>query len=477
MVTRRRSQDRFRPDDARARRSGRGFIGQGLAFALWIPLFIPARGAAQEHAQLIDVKISLDQEIYYRGETDPVKGLIVSMTVTNTERNRMAVDDAGRPVRTYKIERSPEKVVVWKSTFDAKTKLTWYAIEGPKQERASRGKIKTLLDKEKEKDTWDEPTKAEFNDRLQQEIKKIWGDQLERSFKARLREKHKLDPEDLQLQSPKPPTRVELGGIPHKGHYVHFPAPNMGPEGGVRFDIFRQAPAIVEPTEPEAEPAAAAKRARIIRSPPLQPTGRGTFFNDVSLAPQESRSFRLNAGKAFAIREPGRYEITAVFQGVRSQTLEFEVAPLKRVSVRVDRLLERIEDYERGKPTFSHMFYIVPTGSRYDLVFALYRIGSGRESHYERKDICRIRVGASPQMVSAGSRVGLLVADRWRSGLYYRYIVDFEQSPIHVERDRYEFEQAGRPRLVKTAEGDFAVELQDALPRLEYIIQGQDDYR
>ncbi len=419
MVTRRRSQDRFRPDDARAHRSGRGFIGQGLAFALWIPLFIPARGAAQEHAQLIDVKISLDQEIYYRGETDPVKDLIVSMTVTNTERNRMAVDDAGRPVRTYKIERSPEKVVVWKSTFET-------------------GK----------------------------------------DFKAMLK-KHNLDPKDLQLLSPKPPTRVELGGILHKGHYVHFPAPNMGPEGGVRFDIFRQVPAIVEPTEPEleAEPAVAAKRARIIRSPPLQPTGRGTFFNDVSLAPQESRSFRLNAGKAFAIREPGRYEITAIFQGVRSQTLEFEVAPIKRVSVRVDRLLERIEDYERGKPTFSHMFYIVPTGSRYDLVFALYRIGSGRESHYERKDICRIRVGASPQMVSAGSRVGLLVADRWRSGLYYRYVVDFEQSPIHVERDRYEFEQAGRPRLVKTAEGDFAVELQDALPRLKYVIQGQDDYR
>lgn len=417
MVTRRRSQDRLRPDDARAHRSGRGFIGQGLVLVLWIPLFIPARGAAQEHGPLIDVKISLDQEIYYRGETDPVKGLIVSMTVTNTERDRMAVDDAGRPVRTYKIERSPEKVVVWKSTFET-------------------GK----------------------------------------DFKAMLK-KYKLDPEDLQLLSPKPPTRVELGGILHKGHYVHFPAPNMGPAGGVRFDIYLQAPAITEPTEPEAEPAAVAKRARIIRSPPLQPTGRGTFFNDVSLAPQESRSFRLNVGKAFAIREPGRYEITAVFQGVRSQTLEFEVAPIKRVSVRVDRLLERIEDYERGKPTFSHMFYIVPTGSRYDLVFALYRIGSGRESHYERKDICRIRVGASPQMVSAGSRVGLLVADRWRSGLYYRYVIDFGQSPIHVERDRYEFEQAGRPRLVKTAEGDFAVELQDALPRLKYIIQGQDDYR
>ena len=417
MVARRRSQDRFRPDDARAHRPGRGFIGLGLAFALWIPLFTPTRGAAQEQAPLIDVKISLDQEIYYRGETDPVKDLIISMTVTNTERNRMAVDEDGQLVRTFKLERSPEKVVVWKSTLEAR-----------------------------------------------------------KDFKAML-EKHKMDPEDLQLQSPKPPTRVELGGILHKGHYVHFTAPNMGPEGQVRFDIFRQAPAITEPTEPEAEPAAAVKRARIVRSPPLQPTGRGTFFNDVSLAPQESQSFRLNAGKAFAIREPGRYEITAVFQGVRSQTLEFEVAPIKRVGVPVDRLLERIEDYERGKPIFSHMFYIVPTRSRYDLVFALYRIGSGRESHYERKDICRIRVGASPQMVSDGSRVGLLVADRLRSGLYYRYIVDFDESPIRVERDRYEFEQAGRPRLVKTAEGDFAVELQDALPRSKYIIQGQDDYR
>lgn len=241
--------------------------------------------------------------------------------------------------------------------------------------------------------------------------------------------------------------------------HAHFPVPELGPEDKVRFEIYKKGVATGEQVTGIVGAAAAAASTKIVRSPAPQPTGRESFHNTVSVKPGDSQSFRLNPGKYYNMRDAGTYEMTAIFQGVRSNTVTFEVAPIKRVDVRSERLLRDIKTYERGEPGYAYMFYISPTGAPWDAIFFLHRVGTGHEITYERHDLCRIKVRTFPGVATIGRRVALLCADKTTPGLYFLYEVDFDKKPIAVTRTRHDVGSGTRLKLVKIGER-FGVEVE-----------------
>jgi hypothetical protein len=151
---------------------------------------------------------------------------------------------------------------------------------------------------------------------------------------------------------------------------------------------------------------------------------------------KNSESFELNVGRHYDIRAAGRYEMTCVFQNQRSNTVEFEVLPLKRVDATVQRLLERLESFEIGGPGFPYMIYQCQGAGRYDELVCLVReTRSGAERHEFRR-ISELPRGAVPRMVvdgEYGERVGLVVPHKRHEGVSYIFALDFGKRPIRVE--------------------------------------------
>jgi len=226
-----------------------------------------------------------------------------------------------------------------------------------------------------------------------------------------------------------------------------FPCPKMDPLGNVQFEIYLLgAPAGV----PKA--ADTPEKTLIKRSPGLQPVGDRADHPPVSLAPGESKEFALDVGRWYDIKAAGKYEMTCLFQDVRSNTVAFEVLPLKRVDVPSDLLVSRLGDYERGWPDFPFMFYITRGPGWFDMIVFLTREGKGGAEHYELHRLGEISPGHAPEMAVDGARVGLIVPDKRNAAVSWRYLVDFAARPVAVKGEKIVHEPNERPALSLSGE-------------------------
>ena len=343
----------------------------GLVFA------ISAAGYAQEeNFQRISVQISLDRSTYFRGAADPVHGLVVTMTVKNTEVTE--VETVTRDIEQIK----------WVNDGETEQGV-------PKQRK-------------------------------------------------------EVTTQTIEYKSVK------------EGLTANFPAPSLGGEDTISFEIVKLGGTTGEKAAEDGGDQANMKKT-IARSPPQISTGRTTIPNTVTLAPEQSKEFQIEVGKYYNIQDAGVYEVTALFQSVGSNTVMFEVLPVKKVNVRKDQLLRDIRTYERGLPKYAYMFYICPTSRRWDELFYMVRHGKGEGEKFEQRDLCTLKRGSFPQVATLGrdggdQKIAFLVDDRADAGLRWLYIIDFSRKPVHVERTAYKSPaDAEAPRLV--ADGDtFRVE-------------------
>jgi hypothetical protein len=221
-----------------------------------------------------------------------------------------------------------------------------------------------------------------------------------------------------------------------------FPQPKMDPLGLLAFEMHM----LGMPTGEKAKPGAPQKT-RILRSPPITPVDDLPQTPEVTLAPKESKQFIVDIGGWFAVKAAGKYEITCQFQDVRSNTIQFEVFPLKRVDVPAHLLLGNIADYERGKPAFPFMFYITRGPGRYDAVIYLTRHGKGGYEHYEPRWLGQIAPDKMPQMKTKGAKVALVVPDKRNARVSWKYLIDFGTRPIIVKGDKVVHEPGAAPAV------------------------------
>jgi len=242
---------------------------------------------------------------------------------------------------------------------------------------------------------------------------------------------------DLPLTLPRP----EL--VPHDGVGLSKAGESeLRASSGLIFDMhLLGAPTGVRRTDKTPE------RTAIPRNPLAVPvTGLGPRPG-VTLGPGESKGFPVNVGSWYGIRKAGRYEMSCMFNGRRSNVVKFEVLPLKILNARARTLLARLEDFERGGEDYPFMFYVVRGDGRFNEVVYRVRRGGGADEHYEYHRLAEIAPGTVPQMVTDSEkpgRVGLLVPDKRNDRLSRIFTVDLGVLPMRVSGKEVGHE-AGRP--------------------------------
>lgn len=229
-----------------------------------------------------------------------------------------------------------------------------------------------------------------------------------------------------------------------------LPVPRLDPVGGTEFEVYLAGAPYGIPTTPET-PA----RTPVRRHVRLQPVGGNVMrIPGYTVKPGRSKEFELNVGRNYAFKAAGRYEMTCLYQGARSNTVTFEVLPLKRVDVLATVLLDRLEDYEAGEPDFPFMFYITQGQDRFDHIIYLVRAGSGAYEHYDCHVLAKVAPGVLPEMTVAGSKVGLLVPDKTNDSKTRFFVVDFGAMPMKATGEEFVHEPGSGPSMSVDAEGN-----------------------
>ncbi len=219
---------------------------------------------------------------------------------------------------------------------------------------------------------------------------------------------------------------------------VNLRRPMLAVWGGIEFNVFL----LGAPTG-EVRTRRTPERTRIKRSPLLQPVGTRPEAPEMTLKPGESRRFEVPVGPWFAFKQAGKYEMSCRIGPERSNTVEFEVLPLRVVSMPVRHLISRIDDFERGGPDFPYMFYVVHGGGRFDEIVYIVRRPSVRTADgeklpsgsYEYHRLGDIAPGTLPEMITSTTRVGvvgLLVPDKRSDSLSRIYLLDLGRRPMVV---------------------------------------------
>jgi hypothetical protein len=229
-----------------------------------------------------------------------------------------------------------------------------------------------------------------------------------------------------------------------------LPSPTLDPVGGTEFEVHLiGAPYGVKET-PET-PA----RTVIKRHVRLQPVGKDVpEIPGYTIAPGSSKEFRLDVGRNYRFKAAGRYEMACLYQGLRSNSVEFEVLPLKRVDLIPPVFVPQIGDYESGEPDFPFMFYIAPGQDRFDQIVYLMRSDSGPYEHYEYHRLGQVAPGVTPEMVVSGSMVGLLVPDKTNDNLTRFYVVDFGAMPMKATGEEFLHEPGSGPSMSVDESGE-----------------------
>ena len=176
----------------------------------------------------------------------------------------------------------------------------------------------------------------------------------------------------------------------------------------------------------------------------------------VTLGPGESKDFKVDVGAWYAIRQAGRYEISATYENERSDPVEFEVLPLKVVNMRARMLVSRVTDFERRGAVYPFMFYVVRGGGRFDEVVYRVRRGRGGDEHYEYHRLSETAPGKMPQMVTSREKpgvVGVLVPDKRNDSLSRLFTVDLSVRPLRVSGKEIGHDPGQAPRVSIDASG------------------------
>jgi hypothetical protein len=229
---------------------------------------------------------------------------------------------------------------------------------------------------------------------------------------------------------------------------LSMPEPRLDPVGGTDFEVYLIG-------TPYGVPASAdtPARTRVKRNPWLQPVGNVGKPPGFTLKPGESKQFRLNVGRNYNFRAAGRYEMSCLYEAEHSNTVAFEVLPLKRVDVIPHMLLMNLDDYERGEPDFPFMFYITQGHGRFDEIVYLMRAGAGVYEHYQYHRLAEVAVGVTPEMVVSGSKVGVLVPDKANEHRSWFFTVDFDPLPIRTTSEEFLHDPGEGPSLTVDASG------------------------
>lgn len=229
-----------------------------------------------------------------------------------------------------------------------------------------------------------------------------------------------------------------------------LPSPVLDPVGGTDFEVHLIGAPYGVPKTPET-PA----RTLIKRHVKLQPVGKDLpELPGFTIDPGASKEFRLNVGRHYRFRAAGRYEMACLYQGLRSNSVEFEVLPLKRVDLIPPVFLPQIGDYESGEPDFPFMFYITQGQDRFDHIIYLVRAGSGAYEHYDVHGLGKVAPGVLPEMTVAGSKVGLLVPDKTNDNKTRFFVVDFGSVPMKAAGEEFVHEPGSGPSMSVDAEGN-----------------------
>ncbi len=172
-----------------------------------------------------------------------------------------------------------------------------------------------------------------------------------------------------------------------------------------------------------------------------------TLIPGHTIQPGDSKQFELNVGRNYAFRVAGRYEMSCLYQGERSNAVTFEVLPLKRVDVIPPVLLMHLADYELGVPDFPFMFYIAEGQDRFDQIVFLVRRGKGAYEHFEYHGLAKVAPGVTPEMTVAGSKVGILVPDKTNDNKTRFFLVDFDSIPMKVISEDFLHEPGSGPSM------------------------------
>jgi hypothetical protein len=226
-----------------------------------------------------------------------------------------------------------------------------------------------------------------------------------------------------------------------------LPLMEMDPQGIVEFEIaLLGAPTgvIAADETPEKTP--------ILRNPAIQPVDTIPPVPGISIPPSGSKQVTLNVGGWYDIKAAGKYEMTCVFsgaqlKGIRSNTIEFEVLPIKRIDVPAHDLIANLGDYERDNPDYPFMFYITRGPGRFDNILYLTREGKGGYEHYEYHWLGQISPDKLPEMKTSGSRVALVVPDKTNDNVSWTYEVDFAKHPIVVKGEKVVHEPGSIPQV------------------------------
>lgn len=228
-----------------------------------------------------------------------------------------------------------------------------------------------------------------------------------------------------------------------------LPEPRLDPLGGTDFEIYLKGAPYGVPTTPQT-PA----RTPVKRHVALQPVGGNvTRIPGHTIAPGASKQFKLNVGRNYAFRVAGRYEMTCLYQGERSNSVTFEVLPLKRVDVIPPVLLMHLADYELGVPDFPFMFYIAEGQDRFDQIIYLVRRGKGAYEHFEYHGLAKVAPGVTPEMMVAGLKVGVLVPDKTNDNLTRFFLLDFGPIPMKVESEEFIHDPGRGPSMTLDGSG------------------------
>jgi hypothetical protein len=224
--------------------------------------------------------------------------------------------------------------------------------------------------------------------------------------------------------------------------YLALPEPMMDPLGALDFEVhLLGAPTGVARTEATPE------RTRILRCPTIVPVGELSETPAVTIRPQESKVFTVDAGHWYDIKAAGKYELVCLFQDARSNAVEFEVLPVKRVDVPAHLLLGKLSEYERGNPDFPFMFYITRGPGRFDTIVYLTREGEGGYEHYEAHWLGQISTKQLPQVQTQGAKIGLVVPDKANAAVSWTYVIDFGRKPEQVKGEKVSHEPGSAPQV------------------------------
>lgn len=212
--------------------------------------------------------------------------------------------------------------------------------------------------------------------------------------------------------------------------YAYTP-PQLGPDDLVEMIVLR----LPGPDDKDADgkPAQPERIERDMAAEYTQPVDNSNPTRYLA-AGATSDPYTLPVGKFYRIQKPGMYSVQAVIHSipddrtpekcVMSNVVNFQILPYQICKVKLPYLKRDWEEFERGHPNFSYMFYELPVEASYREVYYVQRLSVRGVEKWEWHRLCTVAEGTSVQVQQVDKNKVALLAQHAKgdAGLY---TVDF----------------------------------------------------